>query len=79
MNDSTIKIKDQVTGELLFECNVDESSKAFKFALDMERYGIKTHIETPNSLETLASSLGPLGESMIQLKEAIHDELKDHN
>ena len=79
MNNSTIKVKDEITDEILFECNADEASKAFKFATEMEKYNVKTRIETPSSLETLVTSLAPSEEGLDQLKEEIHKELESHN
>lgn len=79
MNKLTIKVKNKNTNEIMFECNPNEASKAYKFATEMERYNIQTIIDAPNSLETLFSSLTPSSEDITQLNNEINNELDSHN
>ncbi|MBT7611225.1 MAG: hypothetical protein HN576_15805 [Bacteriovoracaceae bacterium] len=79
MDNLTIKVKDETTNEILFECGANEASKAFKFATEMEKYNIQIRIEAPNSLETLFSSLTPSSEDTDKLSNEIYNELDSHN
>jgi hypothetical protein len=77
-NLSTIKIIDRGTNQILFECPINESSRALREAAQLEEYGVDIQIISPSVTETLAEALGLSSEEREKLAQSSHDEIADH-
>lgn len=76
---SKIKVRDITTQQVLFECDVAESEKAFQFAAEMEEMGLDIEVVAPSLGETLSASLG-LSQSEIEAyKQSMEDEIEHHD
>lgn len=73
-----IRVIDIGTGQVLFECALNESDKAFKFAAQMEEIGIDVNIINPTLSETLSESLGYSEEQKQKYKESLEEEIEQH-
>jgi hypothetical protein len=66
------------SGQILFECSLDESKRAYEMAAQMEQMGVDVMVKGPNIAETLCHSLG-LGTSDLEAyKEELEEEMQQH-
>lgn len=75
---SKIIVRDIHTQQVLFECSVSESEKAYKFAADMEEMGLDIEVVAPTLSETLSKSLGLSREQMQEYKNSMEEEMEHH-
>ena len=76
---SKIKVRDISTQQVLFECDVTESEKAFQFAAEMEEMGLDIEVIAPSLGETLSASLGLSREEIEAYKQSMEDEIEHHD
>lgn len=74
-----IKVRDVVTKQVLFECEVTESEKAYQFAAEMEEMGLDIEVVAPTLGETLSSSLGLSQEQQEAYKQSLEEEMEEHD
>lgn len=55
---STVKVIDQLSSKILFECSISQIASAYEYAANMERIGLGVTILAPTITETLCESLG---------------------
>jgi hypothetical protein len=77
--ESRVQVKDQISNQVLFECNVEEISIAYKKAAEYEEMGLDVVISAPSLTETLIKSLGATEEEMAQYKSSTEEEINAHN
>jgi tRNA A-37 threonylcarbamoyl transferase component Bud32 len=75
---SKIVVRDVHTKQVLFECLVDESEKAYQFAAEMEELGLDIEVLSPTLSETLSNSLGLSKEALQQYKKSMEEEMEAH-
>ncbi len=75
---SKIIIQDKQTKETLYTFPHDQSDHAFERALSLEKMGLEIEIHSPNSIETLGSSLGHDSEKIKNINAEINLELENH-
>lgn len=73
-----IRVLDQQTNQVLFECSLEESEKAYKFAAEMEEMGLDLRIDAPTLGQTLSSSLGLTNEQQQAYTESLEEEMDEH-
>jgi hypothetical protein len=74
-----VKVIEQSSQEVLFECEIHEMERAYNYAEQMEEIGLDVKIEAPSAPETLARSLGSSEETISSLKAEIQKEIEDHD
>lgn len=74
-----VKVIDKSSGEILFGCSLEESQKAFDFAVEMEKIGVDIEIVSQSLNETLGRSLGLNEEQIQELNQVMEDEIDSHN
>lgn len=74
-----IQVLDTQTEQVLFECEINEAEKAYKFAAEMEEMGLDLKVINPTLADTLSSSLGLSGKALADYKESMEDEMEDHD
>jgi hypothetical protein len=75
---SKIRVIESQTGQLLFECAVEESDKAYEFAAEMEEMGLEIKVEAPTMSEMLTESLGYSKQQLHSFQESIEEEIEGH-
>jgi protein-arginine kinase len=73
-----IQVRDVRTQQILFECALTESEKAYQFAAEMEEMGLDLEVIAPTLGETLSNSLGLTQEQQQEYKNSIEDEMEAH-
>lgn len=73
-----ILVRDVQTQQILFECAVTESEKAYQFAAEMEEMGLDIEVVSPTLGETLSNSLGLSKEAQEKYKESLEAEMDSH-
>lgn len=73
-----ILVKDVQSKQILFECALTESEKAYQFAAEMEEMGLDLEVIIPTLGETLSNSLGHSKEELAQYKESLEEEMDSH-
>lgn len=74
-----IQVQDVQTGQVLFECELDESEKAYHFAGEMEEMGLDIKVVNPTLSETLTTSLGLSNEQVRGYEASMEQEMEDHD
>lgn len=75
---SKIIVRDVHTQQVLFECSVEESEKAYQFAAEMEDMGLDIEVVSPTLSETLSTSLGRTKEEFEVYKNSMDEEIDSH-
>lgn len=75
---SKIIVRDVETKQVLFECAVDESEKAWQFAASMEELGLNIEVLSPTLSDTLSDSLGLTNSEKQEYKESLEEEMEAH-
>ncbi|WPU64629.1 hypothetical protein [Peredibacter starrii] len=75
---SKILVRDVQTQQVLFECAITESEKAYQFAAEMEEMGLDIEVVVPTLGETLSNSLGLSREDLEKYKESLEEEMDSH-
>lgn len=73
-----ILVRDVHTQQVLFECAISESEKAYQFAAEMEEMGLDIEVIAPTLGETLSNSLGLSREDLEKYKESLEEEMDSH-
>lgn len=76
---SIVQVIDKNTKEVLFECSIEETEKAYEFAGEMDEMGLDVEVKSPTITETLCDSLG-IGEGeREEYEESVIAEIDDHD
>lgn len=73
-----IQVIDRETKQVLLECSLEESDRAYQFAAQMENLGIGIELIQPTLSETLASALGKSDDEFTQYAESMDQEIEAH-
>lgn len=73
-----ILVRDVQTQQILFECAINESEKAYQFAAEMEEMGLDIEVVSPTLGETLSNSLGLSKEDQETYKQSLEEEMDSH-
>lgn len=73
-----ILVRDVQTQQVLFECAISESEKAYQFAAEMEEMGLDIEVVSPTLGETLSNSLGLTKEEQQKYKDSLEEEMDSH-
>lgn len=73
-----VLVIDVETQQVLFECSVKESEKAYQFAASMENLGLEVKVISPTLAQTLSSSLGLSREDVATYEQSLEDEMEGH-
>ena len=76
---SKILVRDVATQQILFECGINESEKAWQFAAEMEEMGLDIEVINPTISETLSHSLGLSKEELEEYKKSMDEEIESHD
>ncbi len=75
---STVKIIDKETGNILFECPIEQIEKAYEKAEEFEGFGLDIILKAPSLPETLIRSLGASEENVASLNSMLDEEIASH-
>ncbi len=75
---SKILVRDILSQQTLFECELAESEKAYQYAAHMEELGIDVEVISPTLSETLTASLGLSPEAREQYRMSLEQEIESH-
>lgn len=76
---SKIRVVDTDTRQVLFECPLEESEKAYQFAAGMEEMGLSVEVMHPTLSETLTDSLGLSNEDRRKYEASLEEEIEHHD
>lgn len=76
---SKILVRDVQTKQILFECPLTESEKAWQFAAEMEEMGLDIEVVAPTLGETLSTSLGLSKEDQQAYMDSLDEEMEEHD
>ncbi len=76
---SKIRVVDTETRQVLFECSIDDSGKAYEFAAGMEEMGLSVEVLHPTLSETLTDSLGLSNEERRKYESSLEEEIEHHD
>jgi len=74
-----VKIIEKNSGQILFECPVEQSDFAYEKAAEFEELGLEIKLVHPSVNESLAQSLGVQGESLEDFEESLSEEIEGHD
>ncbi len=74
-----IRVVDTDTRQVLFECAIDDSDKAYQFAAGMEEMGLSIEVLHPTLSETLTQSLGLSNEDRRKYEASLEQEIEEHD
>lgn len=75
---SKIRVIDVQTNQVLLECELSESEKAYEFAASLEDMGLDVKVLSPTISQTLSSSLGLSQAQVSDYEMSIEEEMEDH-
>jgi hypothetical protein len=75
----TVKVIDNISQTVLFECDITEIDRAYAHATKYEEMGLDINVVAPSLPETLATSLGQSPEQIAKLTKEMDEEIEDHN
>lgn len=73
------QVIDAQTGQILFQCSVEDSAKAYSFAAEMEALGLDIKVINPTLSDTLSASLGLSQQAVREYQQSMQDELEQHD
>lgn len=73
-----IKVIDVTTEQVLFECALKESEKAYVYAAQMEEMGLDVKVVDPTLSQTLTSALGLSNEEKAAYEKSMDEEIEEH-
>ncbi len=73
-----IQVLDVSSNQVLFECSLEDSQKAYVFAGEMEDIGLHVKVLNPTLAETLTNSLGLSHEKTLEYFKSMDHELEEH-
>ena len=76
---SKIKVLDVQSGQILFECSLDEEEKAYRFAAEMEGMGLDIKVVNPTLAQTLTTSLGLSSTEVAAYEASMQEEIEEHD
>ncbi len=76
---SKIRVVDTDTRQVLFECTLEESEKAYQFAAGLEEMGLSVEVMHPTLSETLTESLGLSNEDRRKYEASMEEEIEHHD
>lgn len=76
---SVIQVIDKASKEVLFECSLEDSEKAYEFAGKMDEMGLDVEVKTPTITESLCDSLGIERDEREEYEESVIAEIEDHD
>lgn len=74
-----VQVIDQISSQILFECDMAEADIAYTKAREYEEMGLDIKILAPSLGETLIQSLGATSEEIEQYKKGLDSEIDSHN
>ena len=74
-----IQVIDVETRQVLFECEIADSEKAYEYAAEMEEMGLDVSVINPTLSETLTTSLGLSKEEVQKYEASMEQEMEDHD
>jgi aspartate ammonia-lyase len=75
---SKVRVIDQGSQQVLFECEVILAEEAYVKAAEYEALGLDIKVDHPSVNQTLATSLGVEGTAMEALQESLAEEIEGH-
>lgn len=75
---SKVKVIEEQSQTVLFECDMENIEKAYRYAVELEGMGIDVKILAPSLPESLGESLGVSSFELNRLKVEIQDEIDSH-
>lgn len=73
-----ILVIDVQTNQVLFECPISQSERAYTFAAEMEQIGLEIKVIAPTFTDTLTTSLGLTKEAREHYNEGLQEEFEQH-
>ncbi len=73
-----IQVRDVLTEQVLFECALNESEKAYTHAAELEEMGLDVKVVDPTLSETLTASLGLSVEEVKKYEDSLTHEMESH-
>ncbi len=64
--------------EILFECEIEQESRAYEYAAQMEELGVEVSVISPNVIDTLSNALGLKKDEDDAFKHSVYQEVHDH-
>ena len=74
-----IRVVETETRQVLFECAIDDSEKAYQFAASMEEMGLSIEVLHPTLSDTLTQSLGLSNEDRQKYEASMIEEIEEHD
>jgi hypothetical protein len=78
MAPSQIQVIDALSNEILYECSLQDSEKAYAFASEMEELGLDIKVISPTITQTLTDSLGMNHDEKEEYENSVVAEIHDH-
>ncbi len=78
VNSREVKVIDNLSDTILFECSIQDIELAYKKAEEYESMGLDVQIKAPSIPETLIKSLGASGKDIEELNKVLEDEIASH-
>ncbi len=73
-----VKVKDNLSGEILLSVSIEQRERAFCFAAECEQMDLDVSVIVPSLPETLISSLGANDIDREELRKEIDEEIDGH-
>lgn len=74
-----VQVIDILSGQVLFDCDLNQIDKAYSKASEFEEMGLDVKVSAPGLTESLISSLGASAEEIAAYKQGLEEEISSHN
>lgn len=72
-------LKDELSGQILFETTIEKIDEAYQYAAILEAEGLSIQLIAPAVSETLINSLGASKEEILIYQKSTSNEIDDHD
>ncbi len=76
---STIKVIDKISQEIIKTYSLDESHLAYEFASQLEEIGMDIEIKSPTLVESFKNALELNSKQIDEYDESVREEVEDHD
>ena len=78
VNSKAVKVIDNLSDTVLFECSIENMDQAYIKAQEYEEMGLDIQIKAPSIPETLIKSLGASSNDVDELNKVLDEEIASH-
>jgi len=76
---NNVKVMEVQSGQILFECSLDDIDTAYQYSAKMNELGVEVKVVAPSVHETLGNALGKNSEEQDIYTQTLQEEHDSHD